>query len=275
MSNEAVKDSVALWQALAGARAEMAPIPKRGVNPRFGSRYALLDDIIAGAVPALLRHGLVLVQPVVVDGATCTVHTDVVSVRDGARERLCSIPLTLAERRDAQAIAALVTYGRRIGLGAGLALALEEDDDANAATPPPAVADRAGAPAPPPVPPEPETVAQTKVLPPALTGDAALAKPTADWMIPAGKGKGRQLMSASSPEHLERFAEWLERRLAAGEGDPRFRDRDRNQAELARQWAKWLRRHPEDRKDTPHATATAMETSSGSEPPLPPEEPPF
>lgn len=233
------QEKIGLWAALAAARSEAPPVPKRGLNPRFNSRYALLDDIIAAVVPQLTRHGLVVVQPLDRADDGIVVHTDIVCAADGTRERLCSVPLQYTDRRDAQATAALVTYGRRIGLGAGLALALEDDDDANAATPV-----------------EPQSTqtmqaAQTthtthaQPLPAALSGDAELARPTVDWQIPAGKGKGRQLMSASSPEHLERFAEWLERRLIAGEGNPKYADRDRQQAQLARDWARWFRAHPE------------------------------
>ena len=274
--------STKFWQALLAARAEMPVIQKRGVNPRFGSKYALLDDIIGAVVPVLGRHGLMLTQPVEqTENGTILVHTDVVLAEDGSRERLCSVPLTLAERRDAQAVAALITYGRRIGLGAGVALALEDDDDANAASPAPAPAPAptsASTPTATPAQPTGTPAAQTKATPqPAkpmrlgvepsmITGvwpapsataspqtqDASVTKPTEDWRVPAGKanGGGRVKMSSCSPEHLERFAEWMDKRLAMGDGNPTYRDQDMKQIALARQWAAWLRAHPEDRKDT-------------------------
>lgn len=253
-----------LWTALLMARGEIHPIAKRAENPHFGSRYADLASIVEAVVPVLARHGLLLLQPVGRDQAGgVVVSTDVVHVPTMARESLATVCVPL-QRADAQAVGSAITYARRYGIAAGLCLSIDDDDDGEAdvgRTQAPrrrAEEQRHNSqPAPSPVPPPPPPAEPGSVVQPP-------SRPAKDWRIPAGgKNGGRVQMSQASPEHLERFAQWLDGRIAAGLTKSEYADRDREQVELARQWAAWLR------------YSAATEQAQPADEPPPPEEPPF
>lgn len=248
-------DETSVWDALLAARTEMPTVRKDALNPHFGSRYADLASIVDAVVPVLAKHGLLLLQPVGRDpSGGVVVSTDVVHVPTMARESLATVCVPL-QRADAQAVGSAITYARRYGIAAGLCLSLDDDDDGEAAVGRTQAPRRraeeqrhnsqpATSPVPPPPPPsEPGSVVQ----PP--------SRPAKDLRIPAGNGKkGERIqMSQASPEHLERFAQWLDGRITAGLTKAEYADRDREQVELARQWAAWLR----------------------YDEPTPPEEPPF
>ena len=105
-------------------------------NPHYHSKYASLAGIIDTVRPALLKHGLAVVQPIEAGLATTSgcilVHTILIHTSGESIKSTQSAPAP----GDPQKLGSLVTYLRRYGLSALLMLAGDDDDDANAAAAP-------------------------------------------------------------------------------------------------------------------------------------------
>jgi hypothetical protein len=124
-----------LLSALVAARAEITAIPKDAKN-HFKGTYATIDGILESVVPALCKHGLVVVQAVhAIDGnnflLTTIYHVSGESLSD-------QYPLPALV--DSQKFGGAITYARRYALSAMLCLAATDDPDAATATEPEAKA---------------------------------------------------------------------------------------------------------------------------------------
>lgn len=127
----------ALMTALAKAQLEFAPIVKNRTNYNKGT-YADLTAILEAVKPALLAHGIVILQsPVtrylennlfVVDIVTTICHGESGETFEGI--------LSMPAKNDAQAIGSAITYGRRYALVSMLSLSTEDDDDGEEAVKP-------------------------------------------------------------------------------------------------------------------------------------------
>lgn len=127
----------ALMTALAKAQQEFAPIVKNKKNYNKGT-YADLTAILEAVKPALLAHGIVILQsPVtrylennlfVVDIVTTICHGESGETFEGV--------LSMPAKNDAQAIGSAITYGRRYALVSMLSLSTEDDDDGEEAVKP-------------------------------------------------------------------------------------------------------------------------------------------
>ena len=127
----------ALMTALAKAQQEFAPIVKNKKNYNKGT-YADLTAILEAVKPALLAHGIVILQsPVtrylennlfVVDIVTTICHGESGETFEGV--------LSMPAKNDAQAIGSAITYGRRYALVSMLSLSTEDDDDGEEAIKP-------------------------------------------------------------------------------------------------------------------------------------------
>jgi hypothetical protein len=127
----------ALMTALAKAQLEFAPIVKNRTNYNKGT-YADLTAILEAVKPALLEHGVVILQsPVtrylennlfVVDIVTTICHGESGETFEGI--------LSMPAKNDAQAIGSAITYGRRYALVSMLSLSTEDDDDGEEAIKP-------------------------------------------------------------------------------------------------------------------------------------------
>lgn len=140
--------SVALAQlaaALAKAQAEVGGAAKSKKNPHFKSSYADLSEVWDACRPALVKHGLSVVQMPSADGQRVTVTT---LLLHESGEYLSSALTMTAAQDTPQAIGSCITYARRYALAAMVGVA-PEDDDGNAASAPsarPAPRDESGAP---------------------------------------------------------------------------------------------------------------------------------
>jgi hypothetical protein len=102
-------------------------------NPHYHSKYASLAGIIDTVRPALLKHGLAVVQPIETGTTAGTIQVHTILLHTSGE----SIKSTqsAAAPGDPQKLGSLVTYLRRYGLSALLMLA-GDDDDANVAAAP-------------------------------------------------------------------------------------------------------------------------------------------
>lgn len=179
------------------ARQQIAPVRRRGHNPRFGSSYATLDDIIEAVMPALAANGLLLTQHV--DGDHVTTR---VTGGEPSDVLFSHVPIC-ADTTDAQRYGSALTYARRYGLASLFCLqGTEEDDDGNNAQPQ-----------------KPATVPPS-ITPVSLPANVPAAVPAAidrlrQVVIPFGKNKGQPLGALS-----ERSLEWY-----AVTWEPRFDER--------------------------------------------------
>lgn len=123
-----------LYGALAMARGEFTKIVKGRtvtITPKEGRpytfNYAELDDSLAAVVPALSKHGLVVIQPfsMLPNKGPALVRT-ILAHKAGAR--LVSMT-ELLDWKDAKGLGGVITYLRRYSLNAMLCLAADEDAD--------------------------------------------------------------------------------------------------------------------------------------------------
>lgn len=135
----ATQTIAALAEALAAAQAELSNPHKNRevtVQPREGRpysfSYATLDSILDGVRPVLAKHGLAIVQTMVLVGNNATPAMRSTLLHKSGESIATDVPMTI-DRPGNQALGSAMTYARRYGLIGLLALAADEDDDGNEA----------------------------------------------------------------------------------------------------------------------------------------------
>ena len=121
-----------LSASIAKSQAEMENPALDRMNPFFKARYASLAAVRNAVIPIFAKNGIAVLQflsavpadvPVSILCTTQLLHSSGQWLSSGL-----SLPLT---KKDAQGIAALATYARRISLQAIAGVVGEEDDDGN------------------------------------------------------------------------------------------------------------------------------------------------
>jgi hypothetical protein len=96
-------------------------VKKDSKNPHFKNTYASLTQILGEVKPLLTECGLVLVQPISLDG----VGTTIIDCETGEKiETIISLPSNL----NPQQLGSAITYFRRYTLASLLALEIDDDD---------------------------------------------------------------------------------------------------------------------------------------------------
>lgn len=126
--------------ALVKAQMEMGNAKKEAENPFFKKKYADLNSIREACIPALNKHGIAVLQPIVhVDGKnfvkTLLLH-DSGEMIEGLTE------IIYAKPNDAQAQGSGISYARRYGLQSLCNVGAEDDDGNHASTTAPAAAEK-------------------------------------------------------------------------------------------------------------------------------------
>lgn len=161
-----------LFTALSKALGEIESLPLNKTNPHFKSKYADLAVTIEKAKPALMKHGLMLIQAVENSGEMYVVESMITHSSGQWIKSAVSLILT---KKDMQGLGSATTYAKRYAAQSLLFVAGDEDDDGNAAS---AAAPQNGKPPPgkqtppakappaqkPPPPPQGPTQAQLKRL---------------------------------------------------------------------------------------------------------------
>jgi hypothetical protein len=121
-----------LAQALSKAQAEIKGAQVSSTNPFFNSKYADLHAVIQSSLPALTKHGLSVLQ----GNRFCTLtngfYVTTTLLHESGQWVKSEIRMPIGGKKDAHAIGAACTYGRRYGLSALTGVA-QHDDDGNAA----------------------------------------------------------------------------------------------------------------------------------------------
>lgn len=125
-------DMSEIAKVLPKAQTEMGDVIKNASNPAFRSKYADLGAVIEATVPALNKHGIMVLQPTAFDGEMVRVGT--MFLHESGQWIRCTLSIP-PSKRDAHGIGSASTYGRRYSLLA-MTGAAPEDDDANAASGP-------------------------------------------------------------------------------------------------------------------------------------------
>lgn len=124
-----------IMPALLAAQKEIHPVVKDSANPFFKSKYADLSAFLSLVKPALNKHGIILLQPVVDINGEEYVETHL--FHESGEFLSDAKKVIAAKQNDPQANGAGVTYARRIGLQAFLAIEAVDDDGNTAARHPP------------------------------------------------------------------------------------------------------------------------------------------
>lgn len=106
---------------------DMKPIEKTDDNPFFKSKYFSIDTVISELKPILNKHGLVVTQPLSLEGLTT-------QVSDPESGESMSWTTPLPQNPDPQKQGAIITYFRRYSLVSLFMLQGENDDDGNSAS---------------------------------------------------------------------------------------------------------------------------------------------
>ena len=119
-----------LATALARAQSEMKGAKSKSKNPFYNSNYADLYTVIEACMPALNKNGLSVIQ----GNRFCTVtngfYVTTMLLHASGQWIKSEVRMALGAKRDAHAIGAACTYGRRYGLSAIAGIA-QHDDDGN------------------------------------------------------------------------------------------------------------------------------------------------
>jgi len=121
-----------LAQALSKAQAEIKGAQVSSTNPFFNSKYADLHAVIQSSLPALTKHGLSVLQGNRFCTATNGFYVTTTLLHESGQWTRSEIRMPIGGKKDAHAIGAACTYGRRYGLSALTGVA-QHDDDGNAA----------------------------------------------------------------------------------------------------------------------------------------------
>lgn len=104
---------------------EIKPIEKDSTNPFFNSAYFDINKIIDTIKPILNKHGLVVLQPMIIQDAKVALKTMVIDVESGEEiDSTCYLP----ENVKPQEMGGAITYFRRYALQSLLFLQAEDDD---------------------------------------------------------------------------------------------------------------------------------------------------
>lgn len=115
------------------AKKEIGKVVKNAQNPHFKNSYADINALLEEVEPILLKHGLLLLQPII-EGKVVTEITDVESGETKESS------LTLPQGLNPQQLGSAVTYFRRYTLQSLLSLRATDDDGNDASKTPPPVA---------------------------------------------------------------------------------------------------------------------------------------
>ncbi len=144
MTNENQENQILdlLADALYKAQQEMERAIKDSSNPHFRSKYADLSSIIDACIPALNKHGISVLQPIIEKDGKEYIET-ILLHKSGQRTSCFTRILydkteidknTGKQKNVAQAFGSGVTYARRYGLQSFICLGAEDDDGEKAYT---------------------------------------------------------------------------------------------------------------------------------------------
>lgn len=123
-----------LFTALSKALGEIDSLPFNRTNPHFKSKYADLAITIEKSKPALMKHGLMLIQAVENEGDKY--HVESMLTHSSGQWLKSKVELILT-KKDMQGLGSATTYAKRYAAQSLLFVAGDEDDDGNAASAPP------------------------------------------------------------------------------------------------------------------------------------------
>jgi hypothetical protein len=115
-----------IYSRLLEAKSEIGKVVKNAKNPHFKNNYADINAIIETVEPVLIKHGLVLIQPI----ESGNVVTRII---DAATGEVLESAMPLSPTANPQQMGSQITYYRRYTLQSLLSLQAE-DEDANIVT---------------------------------------------------------------------------------------------------------------------------------------------
>lgn len=120
-------------KALLEAQKEMGTALKDSKNPFFKSNYADLNSIREACMPALNKHGIVVLQPTAFIDGKNFIRTILLHESGESMESLTEIIYN--KQNDAQAQGSGITYARRYALQSFVNVGAEDDDGNKASNP--------------------------------------------------------------------------------------------------------------------------------------------
>lgn len=124
-TQEVSTKTMSFTDKLINAKKEIGAIAKDSKNPFYKSKYFDINQLLHHVEPILLKHGLLIIQPII--------DNKVVSIIKDSSDSISS-ELALPNLSDPQKLGSCITYYRRYTLASLLALQAE-DDDANKTIP--------------------------------------------------------------------------------------------------------------------------------------------
>ena len=121
---------MSIYKKIAEAKKEIGVVAKNAKNPHFRNTYADINALIDAVEPVLLKHGLVLLQPIR-DGKQFT------EIHDTESEIVVESHIELPINQNPQQMGSAITYYRRYTLQGLLSLQAEDDDGQRASAPKP------------------------------------------------------------------------------------------------------------------------------------------
>jgi hypothetical protein len=122
-----------LATALSLAQSELEGAKASSTNPFFNSKYADLNAVMEASLPSLSKNGLSVVQGTRFCDITNGFYVSTTLMHKSGQWIKSETRMPIGGKKDAHAIGAAITYGRRYGMAAMVGIA-QADDDGNSAT---------------------------------------------------------------------------------------------------------------------------------------------
>lgn len=117
-------------KAFINAQKEMDNATKDSSNPDFRSKYADLNSVREACIPALNKHDIAVLQPIVqIDGKN---YVKTILLHESGETLDSLTEIIFSKSNDAQAQGSGITYARRYGLQSLVCIGAEDDDGNNA-----------------------------------------------------------------------------------------------------------------------------------------------
>ena len=120
-----------LTKSLIAASNELCGVKAEAVNPFFNSKYADLNSILKVVKPILSANNLAIVQGNRYCSASNGFYVTTKLLHESGQWLYSEVRLPIGGKKDAHAVGAACTYGRRYGLSAMLSISVDVDDDGN------------------------------------------------------------------------------------------------------------------------------------------------
>ena len=120
-----------LIKAYISFQGSLTSVTQQKVNPFFNSKYADINDILKAVLPLLAKNNLAITQGNRYCTESSSFFVSTTLLHTSGQYLRSEVKMPVGGKKDAHAVGAAITYGRRYGLASMLGVTVDADDDGN------------------------------------------------------------------------------------------------------------------------------------------------